>query len=80
MHHNLPLLGYRLLGSFVIACFLVAGCLKGGDNQKRGANGSEQVVAAYCKADFEGAMLSTKNYNKSGIAALLWKQEEIGPA
>jgi hypothetical protein len=80
MLNNLSLSGCRLLGSFVIACFVVTGCLKAEENQKHGANGPEEVVAAYCKADLEGATLSTENYNKSGIAALLWKVEEIGPA
>jgi len=71
MLHNLPLFGYRLLGSFVLACFVVAGCLQEKDNQNHGTTGPEEVVAAYCKADFEGAMLSTENYSKSGIAAVL---------
>ena len=80
MIHNLPSLRYRLLLSFVIACFIVTGWVKAEENQKHAANGPEEVVAEYCKADSEGATLSTENYNKSGIAALLWKVEEIGPA
>jgi hypothetical protein len=80
MLHILPLLGYRLLGLLVLSCFVVAGCLQREDNQNHRTTGPEEVVATYCKADFEGATLSTKNYNKSGIAALLWKVEETGPA
>jgi len=76
MLHILPLLGYRLLGLLVLSCFVVAGCLQREVNQNHRTTGPEELMAAYCKADFEGATLSTENYNKSGIAALLWKVEE----
>jgi len=83
MTHIIKVLYFRLVNPLLFA-YLLTICswqqLNALEHNQKSASGPDKAVAAYCKADYEGATLSTENYRRSGIAALLWKVEEIGPA
>jgi hypothetical protein len=83
INRNHVLIVWQFVSLFFLAFYIViisVPPIYATDNKNPHLADPQTVVAAYCRADCEGATLSSENYTKSYIPDLLLKREPIGPA